>query len=159
MLIMTVNPDKNKVVFSTRGEFDYNYKDSWITEDLTKQMIRDIDKSEVLTSSIIDGPIGAIAPRYLSGGVKGLIMLAHGYKQDYAYKSTIFGDNCCKWLLEIAKNRDILIYTRHILDFSGCNDIKMYFKELDRTASGIREYRRGIGDMMNILDTLDSLED
>ena len=44
--------------------FDNVYEDEWLEDDLVKEMIRDVDHSEVLTPHIIESPVlGVIAPR------------------------------------------------------------------------------------------------
>ena len=57
--------------------FDNRYEDEWITEELSVQMIKDVDKSVVISSRLIDSPVlGPISTRELSGGVKTLILMA-----------------------------------------------------------------------------------
>lgn len=36
--------------------FDNRYEDEWITEELSVQMIKDVDKSVVVSSRLIDSP-------------------------------------------------------------------------------------------------------
>ena len=51
--------------------FDNVYEDEWITDSLSIEMIRDIDKSDVLGVHLIESPVlGPISPKDLSGGVK-----------------------------------------------------------------------------------------
>lgn len=60
-----------EAIFNTSVYFKNAYEDSWITEQQTKEMIFDIDKSTVLDSGVIDSPVmGKIVPTSLSGGVK-----------------------------------------------------------------------------------------
>ena len=54
--------------------FKNSYTDDWITDDLSREMIRDVDQSTVIGPRVIDSPVlGGISPRELSGGVKTLI--------------------------------------------------------------------------------------
>ena len=96
--------------------FKNSYSDDWITDELSKEMIRDVDKSEVIGPRIIDSPVlGGITPRELSGGVKTLICI---YKRpDRVFNASACGDNCAKWLLEIGKRQDVTINLRHLMDF------------------------------------------
>ena len=96
--------------------FKNSYSDDWITDELSKEMIRDVDKSEVIGPRIIDSPVlGGITPRELSGGVKTLICI---YKRpDRVFNASACGDNCAKWLLEIGERQDITINLRHLMDF------------------------------------------
>ena len=57
--------------------FDNQYEDEWITDNLSVEMIKDVDKSEVISSHLIDSPIlGPISVKDISGGVKTLILMA-----------------------------------------------------------------------------------
>ncbi|MCD8014698.1 MAG: DUF4869 domain-containing protein [Lachnospiraceae bacterium] len=101
----------NPVIF-----FKNTYTDDWITDELSKKMIEDIDKSIVLGARIIDSPVlGGITPRELSGGVKTLISI---YKApDKIFNASACGDNCAKWILKIGELQDITINLRHLMDF------------------------------------------
>lgn len=53
------------------------YRDDWLTKPLSKEIIQDVDKSEVVSANLIDSPVlGAISPKELSGGVKTLLLMA-----------------------------------------------------------------------------------
>ena len=57
--------------------FDNRYEDEWITEKLSVEMIKDVDKSTVVSCRLIDSPVlGPISVKELSGGVKTLILMA-----------------------------------------------------------------------------------
>ena len=50
--------------------FDNTYEDYWITDELSVEMIKDVDKSDVVGPHLIDSPfLGPISPERLSGGV------------------------------------------------------------------------------------------
>lgn len=51
--------------------FDNRYEDEWITEELSVEMIGDVDRSVVVSSHLIESPVlGPISVKELSGGVK-----------------------------------------------------------------------------------------
>lgn len=57
--------------------FDNQYEDEWITEELSIEMIREVDRSEVVSARLIDSPVlGPISVKELSGGVKTLMLMA-----------------------------------------------------------------------------------
>lgn len=59
----------DEAIFNTAVFFKNTYLDEWITDNLSVEMIRDIDKSEVKGPHLIESPVlGAISPRELSGG-------------------------------------------------------------------------------------------
>ncbi len=105
-----------EVIYNPARYFKNTYTDEWITDELSRKMIKDIDKSEVIGPRIIDSPVlGGISPRELSGGVKTLICIYK--KPDKIFNASACGDNCAKWLLEIGKVMDVTINLRHIMDF------------------------------------------
>ena len=97
--------------------FDNQYEDEWITEPLTIEMIKDVDKSEVVSSHLIESPVlGPISVKEISGGVKTLILMAFDETQK-VFNASACGDNCAKWILEIGKRKDLTINLRHIMNF------------------------------------------
>ena len=61
--------EMDDVIFNTSIYFKNVYHDEWITSALSKEMISDVDKSQVLAGGVIDSPIlGKIPPTGLSGG-------------------------------------------------------------------------------------------
>lgn len=108
--------DMPQAIYNTVVYFKNTYTDDWITDELSKKMIQDVDRSQVLSPRIIDSPVlGSISPLELSGGVKTLIEI---YKvPDKIFNASNCGDNCAKWILEIGKLQDITINLRHLMDF------------------------------------------
>ena len=97
--------------------FDNQYEDEWITEPLTIEMIKDVDKSEVVSPHLIESPVlGPISVKEISGGVKTLILLAFDETRK-VFNASACGDNCAKWILEIGKRKDLTINLRHIMNF------------------------------------------
>ena len=98
--------DMLKIVFGEIGNavfhpptyFDNQYEDAWITNPLTVEMIRDIDKSEVISEHLIQSPVlGPISTKELSGGVKTLILMAFD-ESGKIFNASLCGDNCAKWI-------------------------------------------------------------
>lgn len=101
--------------------FDNRYEDEWIVADLAREMIEDIDHSIVISSYLIQSPVlGPISTRELSGGVKTLILMAFD-QSDKVFNASACGNNCAKWILEIAKRKDLTINLRHIMEFGDEN--------------------------------------
>ena len=79
-------------------------------------MVKDVDKSIVLDSGVIDSPVlGKIPPTGLSGGVKTLILVK--FEKDKIFNASTCGDNCAKWLLKITETEDRTINLRHLMKF------------------------------------------
>lgn len=103
-------------VYNTAVFFKNDYEDEWIVDPFVREMIRDVDRSEVLDSGVIDSPVlGKIPPLNLSGGVKTLILVK--YEPSRVFNASTCGDNCAKWLLRIAETEDRTVNLRHIMDF------------------------------------------
>ena len=57
--------------------FDNRYEDEWITNELSIRIIKAVDKSEVISSHLIQSPVlGTISTKELSGSVKTLMLMA-----------------------------------------------------------------------------------
>ena len=104
--------------------FNNTYEDEWLEDPFVQQMIWDVDKSKVISPRIIDSPVlGPITPRELSGGVKVLILLLKD--NSWIYNISNCGDNCAKWILEIAKKKDLTVYLEHVMKFPEPFEIKL----------------------------------
>ena len=116
--------EMEEAIYNPAVYFKNTYQDSWITNERSKAMIKDVDKSEVIAPHIIESPVlGPILPEVLSGGVKTLMMIL---KTDgFIFNVNHCGDNCAKWILKIAEKKDITIYLGYMMDFTGSFDIKI----------------------------------
>ena len=103
-------------IYNTAVYFKNTYRDSWITNPLSVQMIKDVDKSDVVSESVIESPVlGSITPLSLSGGVKTLMLV--NFDRKHVFNASTCGDNCAKWLLKIAEKRKVVINLHHVMDF------------------------------------------
>lgn len=108
--------DMPDAVYNTASYFKFDYEDEWIIDPYVKKMILDVDKSVVLDSGVIDSPVlGKIPPTGLSGGVKTLILVR--FETEKVFNASTCGDNCAKWLLDMAEREDRTINLRHLMDF------------------------------------------
>lgn len=92
--------------------FDDEYEDAWFEDDYVKKLIKEIDDTEMLPDgTLYNSALGGIVKSQLSSGVKGLILL---YKTDCKINGDRLGDNCWKYVMEIAEKQDIYLVLRHI---------------------------------------------
>ncbi len=92
------------------------YEDSWILDDFAKKVIKRVDGSDVIDAQAIKSPVlGIIPPTELSGGVKTLLLIKNC--PDEVFNASTCGDNCARFILELAKAKDVTINLRHIMDF------------------------------------------
>ncbi len=108
--------DMPEAIYNPVVYFKNTYTDDWITDPLSKDMIRAVDRSEVVGPRVIDSPVlGGISPLELSGGVKTLIAM---YKAPHKiFNASVCGDNCARWILKIGELQDVTINLRHLMDF------------------------------------------
>jgi hypothetical protein len=105
-----------EAIYNTSVYFNNTYDDDWITTPMAKKMIKRIDKSEVLDVNAIKSPVlGIIPPTQLSGGVKTLLLILN--EPDKVFNASNCGDNCAGTLLEIARDREVTVNLRHVMDF------------------------------------------
>ncbi len=98
--------------------FDNTYEEEWLEDPVSKEMVKDIDKSELVGPNLVISPVlGSISINRLSGGVKTLIQVAHD--PDHVYNASACCDKCAAWLLRIAKEKDVLIRLGHLMHFDG----------------------------------------
>lgn len=129
--------DMPEAIFNTAVYFKNTYEDSWITNAFAKEMILDVDKSTVLGNAVIDSPVlGKISPLALSGGVKTLILVLN--EPDKVFNASTCGDNCVKWLLKIAEDKNIVINLRHLMDF-GSGKFKVKLLNTDQIVTSMEE--------------------
>lgn len=123
--------------------FDNTYDPEWLNDKMVKEIILDVDKSEVKGSRLIDSPfLGPISPKELSGGVKTLILMLKDDSNKIFYASAC-GDNCAKWILRISEIKDLTINLRHILDF-GDEAFQIYFENNKRLVEDKNSYLNAI---------------
>ena len=107
-----------EAIFDTASYFNNTYLDSWLIEDLSVRMIKDVDRASVLSAKAVDSKaLGVIPVTGLSGGVKTLMLIDH--EPEKIFNASACGDNCAKWILEIARRHreDITVNLHHIMDF------------------------------------------
>ena len=105
-------------VYNTSLYFNNTYLDSWIEDEFSQKMIKSVDKAVVLSPNAVDSKaLGVIPVTQISGGLKTLLLLQHD--KDKIFNVSTCGDNCARWVLEIAKrsDKDLLINLRHVMDF------------------------------------------
>lgn len=115
--------DMPDAIYNTALYFRNVYQDAWITDSMSREIILDVDKSTVVSANLIESPVlGPISPVMLSGGVKTLLLIKHDRKR--VFNASTCGDNCAKWILQLAEKRKLVINLHHVMDF-GPGDFKI----------------------------------
>ena len=108
--------DMPEAIYNTEVYFKNTYQDQWLEDDFAKRVIEKVDKSQVLDTHLIKSPVlGLIPPVMLSGGTKTLLLIKNN--PDLVFNASTCGDNCARFILELARQRDVTINLRHIMRF------------------------------------------
>jgi hypothetical protein len=106
----------DKTIYNVSSFFDARVKNEWLNDQFVKDMVKDVDNSDIVKDRYIESKVlGAISPRELSTGVKGLILME--YMPENEYYGTACGDNCAGWILKIAERKDIFLAFNHLMRF------------------------------------------
>ena len=117
--------EKENAIYNTSVFFKNRYQDEWLLDGFAKEVIADVDRSEVIDANSIKSPVlGIISPLQLSGGVKALILMRHFPGK--IFNASNCGDNCAKWILKIGEEQNFTINLFHVMDFGkGTFDIRI----------------------------------
>jgi len=108
--------DMPEAIYNTEVYFKNMYDEDWFMDDFAKKVIKKVDKSEVIDVQAIKSPVlGIIPPTSLSGGVKTLLLIKNFPKK--VFNASTCGDNCAAFILELAKEKNITINLRHVMNF------------------------------------------
>lgn len=137
MLTVIIGNASNSI-YNTSVYFKNTYEPEWLESRLAKEIIKDIDKSEVLSGECISSPVlGQIPPERLSGGTKTLLLMLN--EPDKIFNASTCGDNCAKWILEIGKQKDITINLRHLMGFGKNTEFEIKIKNGGETVHSMEE--------------------
>lgn len=136
--------ETDNYIFNPDVFFNNSYEDAWITELISKQMIKDIDGSDVVGPRLIDSPyLGSIPAERLSGGVKTLILM--NFDRDHVFNASACGDNCAPWILKIGREKDLTIRLGYLMDF-GKNEFEIEIVNLKLIVHTMKELNEAVMD-------------
>lgn len=132
---------KEPLITISKLAFKATFKPEWLENELAKEIISDVDKSNVLGPYCIQSPVlGQIPPEKLSGGVKMMLMMMN-LDEKTLYCGEMFGDNCVKWLVRIAKERDIRITLCTIKNFKDLDGFEAIVTNSGKHITSHAEFR------------------
>ena len=115
-MLTIIYGDESNCVYNTNVYFKNTYEPEWFETELAKQIVREVDDSEVLSSECIQSPVlGQIPPERLSGGVKTLLLILN--EPEKIFNASTCGDICDNLIVEFGKREDVTINLRHMMDF------------------------------------------
>ncbi len=135
--------ESENYIFNPDIFFNNTYEDEWIVDPTVKQMIKDIDGSEVIGPRLIESPyLGPIPTERLSGGVKTLILMK--FDREHIFNASACGDNCAQWILKVAREaeakdeRDLTIRLGYLMNF-GENEFEIEIANLGQIVHTLGE--------------------
>ncbi|MDE5755294.1 MAG: DUF4869 domain-containing protein [Oscillospiraceae bacterium] len=132
--------DHPKEIYNTSVYFNNSYQDQWLSDLFARELIRKIDCSEVVDSNVIrNSVLGSFPPTKLSGGVKTLLLLYFEPKSKIFNISTC-GDNCAKYILKIAEEKDITVTLHHAMYFGKHFQLKVINEKRRKVISDPEEF-------------------
>ncbi len=139
-MLKIVFGDVENSIYHPPTYFDNQYEDEWITNPLSVKMIKDIDKSDVVGPHLIESPVlGPISVKEISGGVKTLILMAFD-SSGKIFNASSCGDNCAKWIVDIAKTKDLTINLHHVMNFGDISEFEALMLNTGRVVHNYAEY-------------------
>ena len=121
------------------SDFDEICAQDWFDNELAMKIVEDIDNSKMLVPGIFTSEVvGNYTHKELSGGSKALLCMLNtdklrdlGYTDPITIASSLMGDNCMKWVIEISKQIEINIKVTHFLEFPEDVTFEGYAPELN----------------------------
>lgn len=115
-----------------------------LNSDFSRRVITDIQKVDVMDTRYTTKQLLALNelhPGILATGTKNIIVCKY-YPTDLVCRMGRMGENCYKWLMDIAEERDIGAACVHSLEFtdSDLRGRKVYFADIDKYASNADEF-------------------
>ena len=118
-------------IYNTEVYYANQYDKMWIMDDF--------DDSKVVAPDLIQNDIfGSFDSTELSAGVKTLLLIRN--QPNRIFNISNCGDNCAKYLLELAENRDIKVCLHHLMDFGKNFSVKVINDRRRKVISDPIEY-------------------
>lgn len=103
-------------IYDTETYYRNQYDKAWVLDPFAKRVIEDIDASEVVGLDEIRNEVfGTFSSKELSAGVKTLLLMKNQPRKVFNISNC--GDNCAKYILELAEDNDITVCLHHFMDF------------------------------------------
>lgn len=111
-------------IYNTEMFYENQYDRNWVIDDFASEVIREIDDSQVVAPDMIQNDIfGTFSSTELSAGVKTLLLIRNMPNKTFNISNC--GDNCAKYLLQLAEARDIKVTLHHAMDFGTSFSVKV----------------------------------
>ena len=118
--------------------FKLAFENEWMDDPLSRKIVESIEKSKIISNRIVDNPVmGEISIFDISSGCKQVLLMQH-LETEYVYLSSTMGDNCAKWVQEVAKLRDVTLSINSMFVFE--DDVQALCMNTGAMINGYRDY-------------------
>ncbi len=115
------HPDE---IYNTEVYYANQYDKNWVMDPFAQKIIREIDSSTVIAPDVIQNDVfGSFSSTELSSGVKTMLLIQN--QPNRIFNISNCGDNCAKYLLELAQKRDIKVCLHHVMQFDEPFSVKI----------------------------------
>lgn len=116
MLKIWVKGFQKGCIIDPNSFFNLHRGSGWMGREGVKEIVKEIDGLDVISGEALMDRRGVIlSPDVLSSGCKSLILLY--IKPDCNVYATRCGDNCAKFILDLAEKKDVVITLHHPMLF------------------------------------------
>ena len=137
MIKVHILQDRKDCVKNIGTYFDAVKKSEWFDLPLVREIIKGIDKTDVIKGPVLESPVlGIMSPDKLSSGCKAVILLA--MVPDINIYATRCGNNCAPYIEEVARDKDVVITLHHCLLFT--EDVELVFLDSGLHVHSRKEY-------------------
>ena len=132
----------DNVIINADAVFDRAKKSDWITDPFVKEIISDIDDSDVVNGNILINRFKgeAYPPQGLCGGTKMLILMYALKDPELVFDLSWLGPNCAKYFQRIAAKKDIRVFHTDVFRFKEDEYFDILFEQTGFRTSDIEEY-------------------
>lgn len=129
-------------VWSVDSYFNAVYEPEWVTGSIVKEMIKDIDKSDIVDQCVYSPVLGQISPEKLSGGIKAMLLMTQNTEPEMYMNLTACGQNCAKWIARLSLEYNFTVVQTGVhLDFEDYPFDILCLNNMERTSDPERFIR------------------
>lgn len=136
------------IVAFPSAEFDLLYEEAWLDDPWSRQVISDIQRIDVTDETRSVRSILAeysIPPEELATGTKNLLLTKFN-PDGRKIRMSMMGENCYKWLMQIADEQDVCGVATKPLFFTAedIGDREIYFVNTNFVGKGFKGFEEGM---------------
>lgn len=118
--------------------FNNSFEVEWFEDPFVKKICKIVDDTEVVSAYQMTNPVfGPVNCRILSQGCKNCIL---AYRTNNIINADLMGDNCAQVIVEIAREKDLIITLEHCFCFKDITDFSALILNSNKMVYTYAEY-------------------